>query len=297
MELQKRMAELEMIKDNLKQAKDDATQSWLDSRPLIDELETMQAELSSAKDRVAKAEATIFELQAQLETINTRIQSAKEGEERCHVMISDINQAQHKTQEEMEQHKAKTDDKRRRKSKLKQVLRLKKQTLEALELTLEAIKLESEAFGTSAAQALHHINNSEATNIMMELSQEEYNLLKKRASEQISTAEWRISVSQEEKLAAENTRDSAFARLQKLNPSKGYTPRNIDGRIVGEEDMTTKPAKVKSPAGRGVDKKNVNTTKPNDDKTKNKNYLVKRKTSVLVRIKTFFVRKLSKYFN
>ncbi|KAK6128950.1 hypothetical protein DH2020_037324 [Rehmannia glutinosa] len=82
--LTKKIAELEKIKEDLKQAKDDAMQSWLDSRPLVDELEKMQAELASAKARVLKANTTISELQAQLGTTDMCIKSAKEDEQKFH---------------------------------------------------------------------------------------------------------------------------------------------------------------------------------------------------------------------
>ncbi|KAL0321985.1 UNVERIFIED_CONTAM: hypothetical protein Scaly_2494900 [Sesamum calycinum] len=108
--------ELEKMKEDLRQAKDDAMQSWLDSRPLIDELEKMQAELARAKDRVFKANITISELQAQLGTTDMCIKSTKEEEQKFRMMINDKNQALHKAQEEMERLKMKMDQKRRRRS-------------------------------------------------------------------------------------------------------------------------------------------------------------------------------------
>ncbi|KAG8384422.1 hypothetical protein BUALT_Bualt04G0116300 [Buddleja alternifolia] len=228
-------AELENLKENLKRAKDDAMQSWLDSRPIIDELEKMQSELSNAKDRVTKANTVISELQAQLCTTDMCIKSTKEEEEKFGIIINDKNQELHKKQEEMEQLKVKIDQKRRRRSKLRRVLRLKRQTLQTLQLTYEAIQLESEAFAMSAAQALRYINYSEEGNkIMVQLSQEEYEFLKREASEQTKLAEWRISVSLEEKRVAENNRDSAFKRLQNLYPHNNSSQRNTKEDIIDE---------------------------------------------------------------
>lgn len=300
--------ELEKIKEDLKQAKEDAMQSWLDSRPLIDELEKMQAELASAKARVFKANTTISELQAQLGTTDMCIKSAKEEEQKFRMMINDKNQALHKAQEEMEQLKMKIDQKRRRRSKLKLVLRLKRQTLQTSQLTSEAIQLESEAFSTSAAQALCYINNSEAANIMVQLTQEEYDYLKKEASEQTSLAEWRISVSAEEKLAAENSRDSAFRRMQNFYPHNISSQSNMMGQKFHKETIMKKTEgqaytrvgsqtkhrhfskdQVKSPSG--VTKRN-----PQRQFENNYSYLLKKKKSIFFRIKTFIVRNITKYF-
>lgn len=305
-----KIAELEKMKEDLRQAKDDAMQSWLDSRPLIDELEKMQAELASAKARVFKANITISELQAHLGTTDMCIKSTKEEEQKFRVMINDKNQALHKTQEEMERLKMKIDQKRRRRSKLKLVLRLKRQTLQTLILTYEALQLESEAFGTSAAQALRYINNSEATNIMVQLTQEEYDFLKREAKEQTSLAEWRISVSEEEKLAAENSRDSAFRRLQSVYPRNISSQRNMTEQTLRNEKIMKKTgeqantrvgretnhrrfskAQAKSPTG--VNKRN----RQQQFRDNNYSYLVKKKkSSIFVRIRTCLVRKLSKYF-
>lgn len=304
-------AELEKMEDVLKQAKDEAMQSWLDSRPIIDELEKVQAELQSAKARVSKANNTISELQAQLGTTDMCIKSTKEEEQKFLMMIDDKNQALHKAQDEMEQLKLKIDQKRRRRSKLRPVLRLKRQTLQTLQLTCAAIQLESEAFATSAAQALRHIiDNSEAADIMVQLTQEEYDYLKREASKQTSLAERRISVSAEEKVAAEKSRDLAFRRLQNLYPRTISSQRNTMEQTIHKETTMKKkggPAntrvrtesshrhfsrtQVKSPTG-------VNKRSPKQQyKNNNNNYLVKKnKSSFFVRIKKFFVRKISKYF-
>ncbi|KAG8384420.1 hypothetical protein BUALT_Bualt04G0116100 [Buddleja alternifolia] len=92
----------------------------------------------------------------------------------------------------------------------------------------------------SAAQALRYINYSEEGNkIMVQLSQEEYEFLKREFSEQTKLAEWRISVSLEEKRVAENNRDSAFKRLQNLYPHNNSSQRNT------KEDIIASTAQIK----------------------------------------------------
>ncbi|KAK4393330.1 hypothetical protein Sango_1803800 [Sesamum angolense] len=300
--------ELEKMKEDLRQAKDDAMQSWLDSRPLIDELEKMQAELARANDRLFKANITISELQAQLGTTDMCIKSTKEEEQKFRMMVNDKNQALHKAQEEMERLKMKMDQKRRRRSKLKLVLRLKRQTLQTLKLTYEALQLEAEAFGISAAQALNYINNSETANIMVQLTKEEYDFLKGEAKEQTSLAEWRISVSEEEKLAAENSRDLAFRRLQSIYPRNISSQRNMTEQTIRNEKSKKKTGEHATRVGhqtnqRRFSKAQTNSpTRVNKGNTEqqlrnNRSYLVKKKKlSIFVRIRTFLVRKLSKYF-
>lgn len=292
---------LEQIKEDLRQAKEDAMQSWLDSRPLIDEFEKMQAELESTKASVLKANATTTELQAQLGTTDMCIKSAKNKEQNLRMMIIDKNQNVHKMQEDMEQLKTKIDQKRRRRSKLKLVLRLQRQTLQALELTCEAIKRESEAFSTSAAQALFYTNNSEAAKVVIQLTQEEYTSLKKEAKEQTSLAERRISASAKEKLAAENNRDLAFRRLQSLHPHNRFRHRSMAGQTIHTEAaMNNRRAgsptrhrqvfkgQVKSPTG--VSKRNPQW------KSQNYKDFPMKKGSIFFRIKSFIVRSLTKYF-
>lgn len=301
-----KIAELEKMKEDLRQAKEDAMQSWLDSRPLIDEFEKMQAELENRKARVFKANATITELQAQLGTTDMCIQSAKDEEQSLRMKINYKNQNVHKMQEDMEQLKTKIDQKRRRRSKLKLEWRLKKQTLQMLELTSEAIKLEAEAFNTSTAQALYYINISEAKNVMIQLTQEEYDYLKKEASEQILLAERQISVSAEEKLAAENSRDLAFRRLQSLHPNNRSRHIKMTGQTVQEETVQNNGqayTRAKSPTkhrqvskGRRKSPTGVNKKNPQWQSTNYNIFPVKKKESIFFRIKTFIVRSLAKYF-
>lgn len=272
-----KIAELEKMKEDLKEAKEKAMQSWLDSRPLIDDLERMQAELGRAKEGVLKANITISELQSQLETTNMCI---KEEEENSQTMINDKNQELHKAQEELEQLKVKRDQKRRTRSRLKLVLRLKRQSLLTLQLTCKAIQLESEAFATSAAQALHHINNyseAESNNMMVQLTQPEYDYLKKEASEQTSAAEWRILACEEEKLAAEKSRDLAFRRLHNLYPI----------------ERTKRKQGIKYTQSIGDNNERRTSQQQAGNNTR---FLVKRNKSIFFRIKTFIVRNIAKYF-
>lgn len=78
--------------------------------------------------------------------------------------------------------------------------------------------MESKAFEKSATRALNYVNNkSEAKgNIVVQLTRGECHMMKRRASEQTSLAEQRISVSIEQKLAGKNRWDSSFRRLKQL---------------------------------------------------------------------------------
>ena len=75
-----KMAELQKLKEKLTKAKDEAVQSWSDSRPVIDELEKLQSELADAQSRTASSNVTISELDSQLERLSISIRAKKEEE-------------------------------------------------------------------------------------------------------------------------------------------------------------------------------------------------------------------------
>ncbi|KAL2522837.1 paramyosin-like [Forsythia ovata] len=289
-----KIEELEKLKEILKQAKDDAMQSWLDSQPLIDELEKTQAEIESIKARVIKANAVISELQAQLGTTDMCIKSTKEEELKLKTIIDDKNEDLERAQEEKEKLKTKIDEQLRKRSKLKQVLRIKRQSLLTFQLTHEAIQLESEAFEKSAAHALGYISNkSEAAgNIVIQLTRDEYHMLKRTASEQISLVEMRISLSMKQKLEAENSRDAAFRRLQQLYSRDGWSKRRMGEKRSPDEDIGGLTEEQYASI-REVNPRNQQQFKSN----KYGNFLVKKKkTSIFYRIRSCFARKFRKYF-
>lgn len=217
-----KMAELQKLKEKLAKAKDEAVQSWLDSRPLIDELEKLQSELANIKSQSTISCTTISELESQLQTMTISIRSKKEEELKIRTMINRINQSLDKTQEEMEQLKTERDKKHRERLQLKQVLRVRKQSLQAVQLTLRALRLESEAYGASVAEAHRYINCAKTDDSLVKLTEEDYQLLIKRAKEETSLSEWRIAVSMEQKNAAEESRESCTRKLQNLY-TKGRT--------------------------------------------------------------------------
>ncbi|XP_042059560.1 uncharacterized protein LOC121804081 [Salvia splendens] len=281
--------ELEKAMEDLKQANEEAVQSWLDSRPLIDELEKIQAELNATRARVANANSVISDLQAQLGTTEMCIKSAKDEEHNMQMRMNVLNQDVHTMQEETEQLKAKIVRKRRKISKLKLGLRLKRQTLETFELTCEAVELESRAFHASLAQALYYIDNSEAANVMIHLSQEEYGRLKQEANERISDSERRVSKSADEKLRAEKARDLAFRRLLTLHPHNRFRQNNIREQITN----------MKRPRYPSKRRHGFNSPTGANQHQKSKNYYtfhVKKKESIFFRIKIFIVPCLTKYF-
>ncbi|CAI9758789.1 unnamed protein product [Fraxinus pennsylvanica] len=288
-----KIQELEKLKENLKQAKDDAMQSWLDSQPLIDELEKMQADLSSVKSRVIKANAVISELQPQLGTTDMCIKSTKEEELKMKKIIDDKSEDLERTQEEMEKLKTKIDEQQRKRTKLKQVLRLKRQSLLTLQLTHEAIQLESQAFEKSAAHALSYISNKSegVVNIVVQLTQDEYHMLKRRSREQTSLAERRISVSMEQKLVAENSRDYSFRRLQQLYSHHRSSKRRMEENRSPNEGFGGLTEEQYASI-REVTPRNQQKFKSN-----NGNFLVKKKkSSIFYRIRSCFAQKFRKYF-
>lgn len=181
--------ELARTKEELLRARETATQSWLDSKPLIDELEKLQSALTKARNRVSVATVTISTLESQLESTKTSIKAKEEEEFKAKGTIDEMNQVLDRSHVEIETLKLETDEERRARAKLKQELRLRRQSLRSLRLMQRAVRMESEAFGASAAAALRQIKSSKTENALMELSHKDYDALKRKADEETALAD------------------------------------------------------------------------------------------------------------
>ncbi|KAK9012965.1 hypothetical protein V6N11_040993 [Hibiscus sabdariffa] len=233
--LESKITELQKTKEELKRAKNNATDSWLDSKPLIDELERLKSELTIAQNQNSISNNMILELESQLETIVKDIRAKREEELRAVKTVNEMNRLLEQTREELEQLKADKDEERRTRSKLKNTLRLRRQTLRTLQLTLRAVRIEAEAFGASAAKAVQYIDHPESDNSPVELTQEDYYALKRRAKEETSLANWRVSVAMEQKANAEVARNSALKRLKETCPDKKSRRIKGEGKKVEVE--------------------------------------------------------------
>ncbi|EEF40001.1 conserved hypothetical protein [Ricinus communis] len=234
----KLQAELIEIREELYRAKDSAMQSWLDSKPLIDELEKLQAGLASSKNRTSMSNIVISELESQLEAISIEVRTKVEDETKAKEMINELSQALEEKYKESEAIKLDADEERRARSKLKQVLRIRTQTLRTLQLTLQAIRIESEAFGASAVDAVGHIKGSRTDYTVVRVGQGEYYALESRAKEKTALAEWRVSVSMEQKLAAEESRNFALSRLKELKRSTSKEEKIYGIKHVEEQQSS-----------------------------------------------------------
>lgn len=304
-----KMEELQKTKEELKQAKDEAMQSWLDSRPLLDELEKLQTNLASAKNRCSST--SISELESQLKAIHKSMRAKKEEEVRVRTMINEMTRASEKIREEMEQVKLETEEERQVRSKLKQVLRLRRQTLRTLKLTLRATRLESEAYSASAAAALHQINShAQIDSNPVQLTQEDYYALTRRAKEEASLAEWRVAVSIEQRLVAEESRDVALGRLKEPNLHDRSSKRKIDEEIIQDRIMreteggsrrTRARAQTPFPKARAklMSEDGHNNVRQPSGKSKsntNRRPVNKNKKSIFVQIRAFLVQKIAILF-
>ncbi|RDX98519.1 hypothetical protein CR513_18533, partial [Mucuna pruriens] len=247
------MAELAKAKEELNKAKESSMQSWLDSNPLIDELEKQKFNLSSAQQSSNASNTAIAELESQLEIIHKSIKSKREDQLKTESMIQEIHQDLEQTRNDMERLKLERKNEKQTLAKLRQTLHLKKMTVQTLQLTLQAVLLESDAVEESFTNALQQIKLSENQRDVVQLTLENYHVLARRAKEKISRANSRVSVSMEQKLAAEATRELVLSRLNKIYSSgswsmnkrnimgQRYTERNAKGEdTIVEELVTTK---------------------------------------------------------
>ncbi|XXG61071.1 hypothetical protein AAC387_Pa04g2818 [Persea americana] len=314
--------ELARTKEELLRARETATQSWLDSKPLIDELEKLQSALTKARNRVSVATVTISTLESQLESTKTSIKAKEEEEFKAKRTIDEMNRVLDRSHVEIETLKLETDEERRARAKLKQELRLQRQSLRSLRLMQRAVRMESEAFGASAAAALRQIKSSKTENAFMELSHKDYDALKRKADEETALADWRVSVSMEQRHMAEASREKALRRLAELYAEKQSRIRHTHADEITEDDITKKAEKeeVGSP---GEPEKaivvrskslqhhftlvNENEKFPTRGKTKQmmrrskssgykKRTVKKKKPSILQQIQQFLVRNIRKFF-
>ncbi|CAN1823266.1 hypothetical protein LINPERHAP1_LOCUS30307 [Linum perenne] len=224
------MKELINTKEELKIAKDQSMQSWLDSKPLIDELEKLQSGVDISKNRGSISNASISVLQSELEETHRRLRSKMVEELNSIKATNELTQAVDQTCKDLEAIKLEADQQRRERLKLKQLLRMRRQTFRALQLTLRAVRIEAEAFATSVEDAAENINRFEGDknnnddddndNKSIKLTAEEYGSLARRAEEETSLSQWRVSVAVEQKLAAEASRNVALSRLSQVYKTK-----------------------------------------------------------------------------
>ncbi|GLU19985.1 hypothetical protein SLE2022_362040 [Rubroshorea leprosula] len=86
--MQAKVEELMQTMEELRRAKDDATESRLDSRPLIDELERLKLGLEIAQNGASVSEIDVSEIESELERAIMNIRSKKEEELKPRKMIN-----------------------------------------------------------------------------------------------------------------------------------------------------------------------------------------------------------------
>ncbi|KAF6160695.1 hypothetical protein GIB67_019635 [Kingdonia uniflora] len=309
------MAELARLEDEIKRTRDHATQSWLDSKPVIDQLEKLQSDLKNAKNRGSMATIVISELESQLENTNTCIRSKKIEEQNAKTTGDELYRSLGQKRIEMEEIKLETDKERRARTKLKHELRLRRQTLRTLQLTLRAVRIESEALGASVANTHQYIKQSNLDETTVQLTHEEYYELTRRANEETSLAEWRVSVSREQKIVAEASRNEALRRMKEIYSRNNL--RRFDHEITEQQEQLENEEGYQDPRIRKNSQRHGNAIRTSSVKenlqsvielgsprqqvrsskcSKDKRMIKKKKPSVLHKIKRFLVRNIIRFF-
>ena len=299
-------AELAKAKEELKRAKEGAIQSWLDSKPLIDELEKQKSNLAEAQQSSKASNTAILELESQLETIKKCIKSKREDQLKTESTIQEINHALDQTRDEMEDIKLDIKKEKQEREKLRQILHLRKQKVQALQLTFQAATLESHAVEESSARAIQEqAYHSETRVDEIQLTHEDYHALIRRAKRKISRANWRVSVSMDQKHAAETAHELALSRLNKFCSSRSwsmkrrniirqwYTERDaksqtVEGELATNRARDTPKSHAKSLAKRGGGKLEKNRRSASDIK------IMKKKLSILYKMTKCLVQSIRK---
>lgn len=294
-------AELERTKLELQAAKENAMQSWLDSRPLIDELEMQKSKLADAKKRLEDA-SVILELESQLETINMNIKSKREYQFKAETMSHEINHTLDRTRHELEGLEFDIKKERQSQVKLRQILQLRRLKLQTMQLTLQAVLLESDAKEKSADEALHRIKQHEIHTGSVQLTHEEYSALTRAAEERLSHANQYIFVSREKKMAAEARRDSALSRLNKLYPRRSSkmdrrnkTRKWVAGTGVEKNYLGENMVAVAKKTRASVPKDHIKSiVKKQESRRSTSNINKQQKSSIVHRIRRCFGLKIRK---
>jgi hypothetical protein len=294
-------AELDETKKEINRAKEYAIQSWLDSKPVIDELEKQKENLANAQQNLNSnpPKTTTAELESQLEISDKSMKSKRDEHLKTENMIYEINHALDQMRNDMERLKLNIKKGKQTRAKLKQKLHLKRRTIQTLQLTLQAVLLESDAVEQSKAEAFQQINHSENNTIDVQLNHKDYYALTRRAEERISQANWRVSISMEQKLAAEATRESALSRLNHFysNRSLSSNRRNIVGQCRKEND-TKIQANINSASPESHAKSLVNSKGGKKSqqfrRSASNNLKTTKKSSILYRMKKCLQRMIRK---
>ncbi|WCJ31086.1 hypothetical protein M5689_012601 [Euphorbia peplus] len=297
-----KMAELIALREELYRAKDKAMQSWLDSKPLIDELEKLQTDLSNAKNRISMLNMVISELESQLDATKSEIKVKTDEEAKLKKMIDETNESHR----ELQLFDLNTDVERKARSKMKQILRMRRQTLRTFLLTLQAIKMETEAFEASMGEAIGWMKSSEMENSVVRIGQREFYVLKRRAKEEEALLEWRVSVSAEQKLAAEETRNFALSRLKEIRRSKEEMV--INEKLINSEEVEDEQGNCSSVREEDVKRRNglpkaraeeiakYNGRNANKKTRRGVKMNKKNKLSFISRIRIFLIRSFNRFF-
>ncbi|CAN6680184.1 unnamed protein product [Malus baccata var. baccata] len=178
-------------------------------------------------------------------------------------MINGINQALDQTHQETERFKCDADEELQARSRLKQGLLIRRQTLRTLQLGLEAVRIEKEALVASKEEALKYIN-----------SQDE-NFL----------SDWRVLVASEQKLATEASRNKALEKLNRL----------LSEKVSREGEIQEESINYMLPQAQNKEIAKTNQRNPRS-RSNNKKLSVKKKPSVVQKIRQYFVRKIKRMF-
>ncbi|KAL5982392.1 hypothetical protein ACLOJK_016463 [Asimina triloba] len=266
------LMELVLTKEELGKARETNTQSCLDSKPLIDELEKLQSEVTNTKNKISMATVTISTLEAELEATEGSSRSKEKAELKARIAIEELGRILDQTQSEVDKLKVKTGKESRARAKLKKELRLRRQSLRALQFTQRAAVVETEAISTSLAAVLDCFKQSKAENTLVELALEEYHALNRKADEETSLADRRISASMEQRQLAEANREEALRRLG-LSYSKNQSRRRqrLAGVIIEDEQTREEVAKEDIRVGSPPTKEIIgHPNSPQDQQVKDK---------------------------
>ncbi|KAG9450831.1 hypothetical protein H6P81_010796 [Aristolochia fimbriata] len=306
-ELKAALCELAHTKKEVEQARDAAAKSWLESKPLFDELDRIQLDLSKANSRVSKATTTISTIESQLVATNASIRSKQEDERERRRRIQEVKRHLDQRRGNVAMLHVEVTEERLAQTKLKQEHRFRRQSLQALQLRHRAARMETDICRASARSARRSIKHFKEEKPTVELQVEEYKELTRKANEQTTLADWRVSISMEQRRAAEKQQEKALRRLNEVH-AHNWQMKAPKARDTAEEQDYIRNQQHLIPStsqhnrlmqAKDREKSTTISKVPQRiraSKSGSTNKKIIKKPSVLGKIRSFLLRHIRKFF-
>lgn len=294
------LKELAETREEIRRAREEAVQAWLDSMPLVNKLEKLQSNLSRTTNKLELVNIAVASLESLLESTDRSIKYKQEEEAKSKVSMEEMRKEVDRARMEAEEETA-------GKVKLKEEVRIKRQQLKALQLTQKAVSIETKALNSSINAALRQIKHTKMDqgHDTVAVSHDEYDALCRRVEEETAQANWRITAFEERRKAAEASKAKALEQFEASKAKANLGEIRVDmptddddecviannnasrDEFVGEKEEDCTSEVKTSPAHRKRREKERKLQKLKGANTGRKKKMVAKRRSIVERMRCF----------